>query len=111
MGETWIPEEILLLYPTWRNFLEGHAGVQFIHRYIAYALVLFVVVIFYISQKVYLTSIQKKLFNCLLLVVLVQFILGVTTLIFHVPIVAAILHQGGAFFLFGTALFLIHRLK
>ena len=35
MGDEWISGDITALTPIWTNFLEGHAGVQFIHRYLA----------------------------------------------------------------------------
>ena len=109
MGDEWFPSDIIALEPTWRNFLEGHAGVQFIHRYIAYIVVIIVGIIFFRSRKMQITPQQKKIINALAVIVLVQFILGVLTLIYGVPIAVAVFHQTGAFFLFSTTLLLIHH--
>jgi len=111
MGDQWVPEDVTALEPAWINFLEGHAGVQFIHRYLAYVVVLIVGIIFYRAQKTSITSAQRNIINTLGIIVLTQFILGVITLLYGVPIVIAVLHQTGAFFLFAASLLLIHRTK
>ncbi|MEK6615723.1 MAG: COX15/CtaA family protein [Bacteroidota bacterium] len=109
MGDEWFPSDIVAFEPIWRNFFEGHAGVQFIHRSIAYIVVIIVGILFYRSRKLNLTTGQRRIINALVLIVLAQFILGVLTLLYGVPIVIATLHQTGAFFLFATTLLLIHR--
>jgi len=111
MGNEWFPSGITALEPLWRNFFEGHAGVQFIHRYLAYVVVIIVGILFYRSRKLNLSQEQKKIINALAIIVLAQFTLGVITLLYGVPIVIAVLHQTGAFFLFATTLLLIHRAK
>ncbi|TAL62705.1 MAG: heme A synthase [Bacteroidetes bacterium] len=109
MGNEWVPDDVVALEPVWKNFMEGHAGIQFIHRYLAYVVVLIVGIIFYRAREMQITSEQKKIINALGIIVLAQFILGVFTLVYGVPIVIAVLHQTGAFFLFATTLLLIHR--
>lgn len=109
MGDQWVPDDVVALEPVWKNFIEGHAGVQFIHRYIAYVVVIVVGIIFYRAGKIQITSAQRKIINTLGIIVLTQFTLGVITLLYGVPIAIAVLHQAGAFFLFATSLLLIHR--
>ncbi len=111
MGDQWVPDDITSLEPIWKNFLEGPTGVQFIHRYIAYVVVLIVGILFYRVRKMGASPVQKKIINALGIIVLAQFILGVITLLYGVPIIIAVLHQTGAFFLFATTLLLIHRLR
>ncbi|MBI3500162.1 MAG: COX15/CtaA family protein [Bacteroidetes bacterium] len=111
MGNEWFPSDIISLEPLWKNFLEGHAGVQFIHRYIAYVVVFIAGIIFFLSRQLQLAQGQKKIINALAIIVLAQFTLGVLTLLYGVPIVIAVLHQTGAFFLFATTLLLIHRVR
>ncbi len=111
MGDEWFPDDIVSLEPVWKNFLEGHAGVQFVHRYLAYVIVIITGIIFFRARKMNLTSGQKKIINAIGIIVLAQFILGVLTLLYGIPIVIAVLHQVGAFFLFATTLLLIHRTK
>jgi heme a synthase len=111
MGNQWVPDDVIALEPLWKNFLEGHAGVQFIHRYLAYVVVLIVGIIFFRASKMQITARQRKIINTLGVIVLVQFSLGVITLLYGVPIVIAVLHQTGAFFLFATSLLLVHSAK
>ncbi len=95
--------------PLWRNFIEGKSGVQFVHRYLAYIVVLVIGYIWYISRKLNLTDPQKNGINFLLFMVFVQFILGIFTLINAVPVWLGVLHQVGAFMLLTGMTFTLHR--
>ncbi len=111
MGDAWIPDEVMALEPVWKNFLEGHAGLQFIHRYLAYVVVLLVGILFSKGMNLNLSAGQRNIIYALAIIVTIQFCLGILTLVYGVPIVMAVLHQTGAFFLFATTLLLIHRTK
>jgi cytochrome c oxidase assembly protein subunit 15 len=95
--------------PVWRNFVEGKSGVQFVHRYLAYIVVAFIIAIWYKARKRTITSLQKKGINWLLGLVIVQFVLGVFTLILQVPVWLGVLHQVMAFFLLAAMTFTLHR--
>lgn len=95
--------------PVWRNFVEGKSGVQFVHRYLAYIVVMVILYIWYRSRKLQLTVPQKNGVNFLLIMVFVQFTLGVLTLINAVPIWLGVLHQVGAFMLLTGMTFTLHR--
>lgn len=95
--------------PIWKNFVEGKSGVQFIHRYLAYVVVGIILFIGYKAKKLSQTSLQKKGINLLLAIVTVQFILGILTLIYAVPVWMGVAHQIFAFFLLGTMTFVLHR--
>ena len=97
--------------PLWLNFIEGKSGVQFIHRYIAYLVVGLIFTVWYKTGKMQLTPSQKKGVNLLLVIVLLQFTLGVLTLLYHVPVVLGVLHQVGAFLLLATMTFVVHRFR
>jgi cytochrome c oxidase assembly protein subunit 15 len=109
MGNDWLPDDVWLLQPVWKNFVEGAIGVQFIHRCLAYVVTLCVVVIYLRAKNSPVNLLQKKLVNALLFIVLMQFMLGMFTLLMGVPVSLASLHQTGAFFLFSCTLFLLHR--
>ena len=47
--------------------------------------------------------------NALVLLVLVQFVLGILTLVLQVPVVLGVLHQVAAFFLLAAMTFTLHR--
>ncbi len=95
--------------PLWRNFVEGKSGVQFIHRYMAYVVVAMIVLIWYKAKKTKLNTLQIKSLKALLLVVLLQFTLGVFTLILQVPVALGVIHQVVAFFLLAVMTFVLHR--
>lgn len=105
MHETVLIEE----NPWWRNFIEGKSGVQFVHRYLAYFVVAVIGVIWYRSRKLNLTPLQQIAINSLVALVFVQFILGVLTLIYAVPLWLGVAHQVGAFFLLTAMTFTLHR--
>lgn len=111
MGDEWVPEAVTALDSFWKNISENMAGVQFIHRCIAWILLSFIVVFWLRTRKMQLKPDRRKGVNLLLLTILIQFCLGLFTLIYSVPIVLAVLHQVGAFALFGVIIFLEHRWK
>lgn len=111
MGNKWIAEGVTAMQPWWQNFVEGIAGVQFVHRYLAYLVVGLVILIGVKAQKFDLSASQRKGINGLLLVVSIQFLLGVFTLLYAVPLSLGLLHQLGAFLLLGAAVFGLHRFK
>jgi cytochrome c oxidase assembly protein subunit 15 len=95
--------------PLWRNFIEGKSGVQFIHRYLAYIVVGIIGFIWFKARKNKTTALQQKGINLLLILVGVQFVLGVLTLVLFVPVWLGVLHQVTAFFLLATMTFTLHR--
>lgn len=111
MGVEFFPNTIISFEPFLKNFFENPAGVQFVHRYIAYGVVILVLFVWEKTRKMELTSLQRKASNFMLGVVFVQFLLGIITLLFYVPVILGVLHQAGAFFLFASSLFFIHSLK
>ena len=95
--------------PLWRNFIEGKSGVQFIHRYLAYIVVGIIGFIWFKARKNKTTMLQQKGINLLLILVGVQFVLGVLTLVLFVPVWLGVLHQITAFILLATMTFTLHR--
>lgn len=111
MGEHWIAEGVTAMQPWYTNFVEGLAGVQFVHRYLAYGVVALIVFIFIKTKKQVLSSSQKWGINALFIAVGIQFFLGIFTLLYGVPVHLGLLHQLGAFVLLGTVVFSLHRFR
>jgi len=95
--------------PTYLNFLEGKSGVQFVHRTLAYIVVILILSIWYKATRLDITKWQARGVNALLIMVGVQFFLGVLTLILAVPVWLGVLHQVGAFILLSAMIFTLHR--
>lgn len=104
-----IAESVFVLDPVYLNFIDGKSGIQFVHRYLAYAVFLMVFTIWYKFRK-QVNEVQKLGLNLMLLSVSLQFLLGVFTLVYSVPLVLGVLHQVGALLLLAAALFSYHRL-
>ncbi|WP_372753268.1 COX15/CtaA family protein [Mariniflexile sp.] len=95
--------------PLYKNFIEGKSGVQFVHRILAYVVVISIIIIWQKSKKLNLTNLQIKGINGLLIMVVVQFLLGVFTILLQVPVWLGVVHQVGAFFLLSIMTFTLHR--
>jgi cytochrome c oxidase assembly protein subunit 15 len=96
MNEQWIADAVGILVPWWLNLLESGATVQFIHRYLGIILLVAVCLSWLYGRTCELNRSQLVGLDVLLAVTLGQFILGVTTLLYVVPISLASLHQAGA---------------
>ncbi len=95
--------------PLYKNFIEGKSGVQFVHRTLAYIVVFFIVLLWKKSRALIRTKHQDKGIYALLIVVTLQFVLGVLTLLLQVPVWLGVAHQVGAFILLSTMVFTLHR--
>jgi cytochrome c oxidase assembly protein subunit 15 len=91
------------------SFTEGKSGVQFIHRTFAYVVVGMIVLLFIKSRKFVLDKTQDNGVKTLLVFVFIQFLLGIFTLLFHVPLWLGLAHQIMAFFLLTAMTFTLHR--
>ncbi len=104
MGRLWFPEEILYMEPTYLNFIEGIAGVQFVHRYLGIALFVLGVVYWIMTAR------SKSVFirnsgQYVMTVVFIQVVLGIFALVYQIPLFLALIHQIGAFFLLTTLVY------
>ena len=95
--------------PIYKNFIEGKSGVQFVHRTLAYFVVFLILVLWKKSRQLVRTVNQNKGIYGLLIMVAVQFVLGVLTLLLQVPVWLGVAHQVGAFILLSTMVFTLHR--
>lgn len=111
MGGSFMPETVSSFDTFWENMLENPVGVQFLHRNIALLVAGLVFYVWWKSRKMGLSNFQNKAANVLLIIVSIQFILGIITLLYAVPVTLGVLHQTGAFFLFAAGLFFIHSLR
>ncbi|MBI5040948.1 MAG: COX15/CtaA family protein [Gammaproteobacteria bacterium] len=104
-----VPEAIFLFEPRWRNFFENIATVQFDHRVLA-TLVLIGGVTLWLATRNLSGALCRRAY-LLLGMIGVQITLGISTLLLHVPIALASLHQAGALVLFTLTLYLLHGVQ
>lgn len=103
-------DSILLEKDSWLlRFTEAKSGVQFVHRTMAYVVVGLILFLYFKSKKFTLTKLQQNGLNILVVIVFLQFTLGVFTLLYGVPLWLGLLHQVVAFFLLTAMTFTLHR--
>jgi cytochrome c oxidase assembly protein subunit 15 len=111
MDGHWVPPEILLLDPWWRNLVYNMATVQFDHRILALAVA---ATAWVLSARVLRDPAarprDRRWAAALALAVTLQLAAGISTLLLRVPLVLAALHQSGALVVFTCAVGLLHAL-
>jgi heme a synthase len=93
------------------NLVEGKSGVQFVHRTLAYIVAGFILYLFFKGKKRNLNTQQQNGLNALVIIVFLQFILGIYTLLYSVPLWLGLSHQVNAFFLLTAMTYTLHRLS
>jgi cytochrome c oxidase assembly protein subunit 15 len=106
-----IPQGLGAMSPWWVNLFENALTVQFNHRLLAYAIAL--AVLWHLWSVLRSAPIDSVRISGLALAgaVLAQIGAGIWTLLAHVPIPLALLHQAGAVAVFGVALWHLHGLQ
>jgi cytochrome c oxidase assembly protein subunit 15 len=91
-----IPGGLLVMEPAWLNFFENVLTVQFQHRMTAYLLVVVALILMMTTFKVSQRKELRRAGAHVGAFVLLQAVFGVLTLIWHVPLSVALVHQGFA---------------
>jgi len=106
-----IPQGLGAMSPWWANLFENALTVQFNHRILAYAIT--AAVSWHLWSLLRSSPDGRAKTSGLVLAgaVLAQIALGIWTLLAHVPIPLALLHQAGAVAVFAAALWHWHRLR
>ncbi|MGV1835553.1 COX15/CtaA family protein [Rhizobium rhizogenes] len=99
-----VPGGLFVQSPGWINFFENPKMVQYVHRLGAYALFAVVAVNMIISLRAAAETTHARRSVVLFVLVLIQAILGITTLLLQVPLHLALTHQAGALIVFGFAI-------
>ncbi|KAG5323430.1 COX15 protein, partial [Pseudoatta argentina] len=103
MANKWIPDDILAISPVLRNFTENPAtGITTIALITCLGI---------LSRKHKLPNRGKKAVTAVLCAAYLQVLLGVSTLLYHVPVTLAASHQSGSLILLSTIIWLCHELR
>jgi cytochrome c oxidase assembly protein subunit 15 len=97
MNGQWVPAEILMMEPWWKNFGYNMATVQFVHRGFFWLLFFLIP---YVCWKARFNNSSRILISAFAL----QAGLGIATLLSRVPVGLAAAHQAGAVLLLLSAL-------
>ncbi len=114
MGDAFVPKEIFAMDVLWRNFFENPVTVQFIHRGIAYLIIVTVLILFFRGLRLAAEQPDLKIRTNLVVILLLMFCqvsFGIMALLKAVPVSWGALHQGTGVLLLTSTLFLSHRLS
>ncbi|KAI8801736.1 cytochrome oxidase assembly protein-domain-containing protein [Cladochytrium replicatum] len=95
----------------WVDLLENPSAVQFDHRVMGITTLTAVSSLWLFSRRIPLPPVARTATNLLLLAGWGQVALGITTLLYMVPIPVAAMHQAGSVTLLTAALWLTHVIK
>tara|TARA_B100000508_G_scaffold140636_1_gene142514 strand:- start:8421 stop:9470 length:1050 start_codon:yes stop_codon:yes gene_type:complete len=104
-----VSSAVFAMDPVYLNFVMGKSGVQFVHRMLAIIIFVWVAVIYVKGVRRLTDPLQLQALRLMLIFVLVQFGLGIITLLLRVPIELGVLHQMGALLLLSSLVFAYHR--
>lgn len=111
MGDYWLPPGMMALEPAWRNLFENLTTVQFDHRLLAIATIVFIALYWHRMRRVDVPARVRPAVNSLLHTAILQVALGIATLLLAVPVILGAVHQAVAMLLFTIALYLVHALR
>lgn len=124
MGDDYVPSSQELMSPTfarkddlsdlwWRNLLENPTTVQLVHRVLATTTFFSILAahMYAIKKKQHIPKTAQRALHGMMGLALLQVSLGITTLIYLVPIPLAAAHQAGALALLTGCLVFSARLK
>ena len=98
-----IPGDLFVIEPAWRNLFENPKTVQFVHRLGAYALFILALWHMIATRRRLPGTTHARRALVLFHLVLLQAIVGITTLLMHMPLHWALLHQVVALIVLGFA--------
>ncbi|HEX8225426.1 MAG TPA: COX15/CtaA family protein [Allosphingosinicella sp.] len=106
MGDEWFPAGAPMLEPWLRNLVDNPIMVQFVHRWLAFAVAAAAVVV---ARDAWSKG-DKEAAGTLVAAVALQILLGILTLLTGVELWIAAAHQGTGVLLLAAALITAHRL-
>jgi cytochrome c oxidase assembly protein subunit 15 len=111
MDGGFVPAGYAQLQPFLVNWFENVAAVQFNHRLLAETTALTVLLLWLAGQRAALPGPARLALHALLAAAVLQFALGVSTLLLAVPVPLGAAHQAGAVLLLTTAIVFRHSLR
>lgn len=106
-----MPTDMFVIEPWYVNFIGNMGTVQFDHRLIAWLLALLIPLLWWRVMRSPVARSTQIAAHVVLGALVLQFSLGVATLLMAVPVALGAAHQAGALVLFTAALFLAHELS
>ncbi|MCB9223152.1 MAG: COX15/CtaA family protein [Crocinitomicaceae bacterium] len=111
MGDQWVPSGTGIIFKKEGGIalMENPVLVQFIHRWLAFLILLFLGV-FWFKRSLNLLDYQKRALQVLTFLLVFQILIGVLTLLYRVPVSLGVLHQFGGMMVLLTAFYFLYTL-
>ncbi|MFW6205891.1 MAG: COX15/CtaA family protein, partial [Gemmatimonadota bacterium] len=106
-----VPPSLYWLEPAALNFVQNPVAVQWMHRLLGTVLGLVVIGVYFQIRQNEVDRHSRRLNASFLVGMLAQYLLGVLTLIYVVPLSLAVLHQATAMILFGIWVWWWHHVR
>jgi heme a synthase len=106
-----VPPTLLFLDPPLLNFVQNPIAVQWVHRVLGTVLALAVLGFFVQVVRAGVDATSRRLNGWLLGLMALQYLLGVLTLIYFVPVTLGVIHQAMAMVLFGVWILWAHHVR
>jgi cytochrome c oxidase assembly protein subunit 15 len=103
------PPGLLAMQPAVLNFVQNPAAIQWMHRLLGTALLAAVIALFFAARRRRLDSRSRHLSAALTALVAAQYLIGVLTLIYAVPISLGVAHQVLALVVVGVWVVWLHH--
>jgi heme a synthase len=110
MNGEWLPSSVWAMTPGWRNLFENVVTIQFVHRCLA-ILVLLVAVVAVVKVLQRAPDDSSLGTEWVVATVLIQIVLGISTLLNSVPVSLGATHQAGALFVLAASIYMAHALR
>ena len=111
MDGKFFPEGLFQLSPIFLNFFENLTTVQFNHRVMAKVLMVLGALLWWQACRQITSNYARWPFDLFAALLIIQFGLGIATILLVVPLFLAVAHQAVAFLLLTTGLLALHRLR
>ena len=108
MDGRWIPPGLFDLGPILINFFENTITIQFTHRVFGVLTVAAVLLFWILHRMMAVDGRFSRWMDVLALAAIAQVLLGISTIVFVVPVPLAAAHQAGGLILFTTAILALH---
>jgi cytochrome c oxidase assembly protein subunit 15 len=106
MGDQWFPAETPMLRPFLVNFVDNPIMVQFVHRWLAFVVAGFVIILAVRAMR----SGFKGAGHAVIAAVTIQILLGIATIVTGVELWIGVAHQGMAALLLAAIIHAAHRI-
>lgn len=111
MNGDWVPQNAWSMQPFIINMLENPGTVQWIHRIAGTLLLILVIVLWFITRKAKVTETLSAKATLLAALIFAQYLLGIYTVLYQVPVTLGVMHQGFAIIFWVAWLFFYHEFK